>query len=49
MAAKAKRGQLGAIRKGPIWLFPRQEIERYAEDIKDKSPTDPTRGSKKAG
>jgi excisionase family DNA binding protein len=47
LAAKAKRGQLGALRKGPIWLFPREEIGRYAEDIRNKSPTDPTRGRKR--
>ena len=46
LARKASRGQLGAIRKGRFWLFPREEIERYAEDIKGKSLTDPTRGRK---
>jgi excisionase family DNA binding protein len=44
LARKAKRGELGAFKQGRGYLFPRSEIERYAQAVEGKALTDPTRG-----
>lgn len=44
LGRKAKRGQLGAIRKGYVWLFLKHEVERYKRAVEGKALNDPTRG-----
>lgn len=44
LGRKAKRGQLGAVRKGHGWLFLRREVEQYKRAVAGTRLNDPRRG-----
>jgi excisionase family DNA binding protein len=44
LTRKARRGELGAVKRGNGWVFPKSQIEAYARAVAGKSLNDPTRG-----
>ena len=41
---RARAGQLGATKRGGVWWYTREAVERYAQLVNGKTLNDPTRG-----
>lgn len=41
---RARAGQLGATKRGGVWWYTREAVERYAQLVNGKALNDPTRG-----